>query len=123
MKRIIFIFLCCFTLSSAFAQSALDKTNLNYEHDRITKMWMDSKDQSVSTEAKIVLKNRALGLKMQEAKMMRNLFLFQVLENKRLSIEDRMWASDVYIKGAVDDISYPVEYIKTLRAKLASQKN
>ena len=86
-------------------------------------MWMDSKDQSVSTEAKIVLKNRALGLKMQEAKMMRNLFLFQVLENKRLSIEDRMWASDVYIKGAVDDISYPVEYIKTLRAKLASQKN
>lgn len=123
MKRIIFIFLCCFTLSFAFAQSATDKTNPNYEHDRITKMWMDSKDQSVSTEAKIVLKNRALGLKMQEAKMMRNLFLFQVLENKRLSIEDRMWAADVYIKGAADDISYPVDYIKTLRAKLASQKN
>lgn len=123
-KLVLFPFIFCFCLiSSAFAQTALDKSNPNYEHDRITHLINASKDVPVSKEAIIVLQNKAFAMKMQVPKMMRNEFLFKVLDNPKLSIEDRLWAANFFISGAAHDISYPLEYIKILKARLASLKN
>lgn len=107
-----------FSQTTTPSRPALDKSNPNYEHDRITYLWLDSQNEPVSREAIMILKNRAFALKMPEAKMMRNQFIFRILGNTKLTIEDRLWAADFFIKASESDISYPVEYIKTMRSNL-----
>jgi hypothetical protein len=127
MKKIIFLLSLSIAICSmgAFAQSqvsnrpALDKSNPNYEHDRITYLWLDSQNEPVSTQAIEILRNRAIALKMPEAKVMRNQFIFRILENKKLSLEDRIWAADFFIRASANDISYPLDYIKTIRSNLS----
>ena len=107
-----------FSQTTMPSRPALDKSNPNYEHYRITYLWLDSQNEPVIREAITILKNRAFALKMPEAKMMRNQFIFRILENTKLTREDKLWAADFFIKASESDISYPVEYIKTLRYNL-----
>ncbi len=116
------LILFCFGLmTTVSAQTTLDKSHPMYEHDRITNLINISRDVPLSKEATIVLQNKAFAMKMEVPKMMRNAFLFKVLDNPKLSIEDRLWAADFFIKGAAGDISYPLEYLKILKTGLASQ--
>jgi hypothetical protein len=53
--------------------------------------------------------------------MMRNQYIFRILENKKLSLEDRLWAADFFIKASQHDISYPLEYLKTMRSIISTK--
>ncbi len=127
MKKIIFLIGLAILIFNVgvIAQSPisdrppLDKSNPNYEHDRITYLWLDSQNEPVSAEAINILRNRAIAIKMPEAKMMRNQFIFRILENKKLSLEDRIWAADFFIRASESDISYPLDYLKTIRSNLS----
>jgi hypothetical protein len=126
-KFLIITMISIFFAINAFSQTAttvrppLDRSNPNYEHDRITYMWLDSQYEPVSQQAITILKNRALALNMPEAKMMRNQYIFRILENKKLSVEDRLWAADFFIKASQYDISYPLEYIKTIKSNISTK--
>ena len=98
------------------------QTNPNYEHDRFTEMYIDSRDEVVTEQHLQILRYRALKMHIPEDRMMRNKFIFQVLENKKLNLNDRIWAADFLYKAAQVDNSYPLEYIQTMQATLPLQQ-
>jgi len=127
-KILVLCVLMLFSATAAFAQveilphPPLNPKNPNYEHDRITFMWLESQNEPVSDFDMNILRAQALKIHVIEAKVMRNKFIFQILENQKLPLDDRLWAADFFIRASDGDISYPLDYIKTLKSNLLLQK-
>lgn len=100
----------------------LNRSNPNYIHDKVTFMWLDSQNEPVSNEAINELKMWALKNKIDPQKIMKNQYLFKILENKKLNLEDRIWIADFFIKASESDSSYPIIYLKQVKNFLISTK-
>jgi hypothetical protein len=100
LTAILFI---CFTTFS-FAQSAA--TLEVYElHKKITDFNAESQNVKLPDSVYRILKDYAFTKGLKESSVLKNDYLFKVLYNEALSIDDRLFACDFYIKA--NNTPYP----------------
>jgi hypothetical protein len=113
--------LICFTIFS-FAQS--EATLKVYElHKKMTNFIAESQDVKLPDSVYRILKDYAFTRGLREAAVLRNDYVFKVLYNEALSVEDRLFACDFYIQANNNPYPYTPHFFLLETRKYLSSKN
>ncbi len=99
-KKFLHLFIISFLLLKlSFGQTPLEATSPNFVHDKMTEFYLQSDDVKLPDSINRILKNFAYTRGKNEAAVLRNNYMFKVLYNTTLTIEDRLFACNFYIKA------------------------
>ncbi len=123
-KLLLLLFVLIFTLNKIFSQTPLGAANPNFVHDKITEFYTKSVDVKLPDSVYTILKNYAHNKNFNEFSVLRNDYMFKVLYNKNISIEDRLYACNFFIKSNMTETySYvPIYFLKALQLDLIAKK-
>lgn len=126
MKRKFYLFfLLATTISCAsIAQAPLAATNPNFVHDKLTDLMVRSQSTvSLPDSVTQILINYARNKNLEYQLVLRNSYMFKVLYNETLSIDDRLFACKYYIAANSDLYQYaPLYFLKELQSSLNARK-
>ena len=124
-KSLLILFvLSTFTFSLSFSQAPLSATNPNFVHDKLTDLMVKSQSAvSLPDSVTKILINYARNKNLEYQLVLRNSYMFKVLYNESLSIEDRLFASKYYIEANSGLYQYaPLYFLKQLQNSLIIRK-
>lgn len=126
MKKslLLFFLLASFFSKLSYSQAPLAAANRNFVHDKLTDF--DNKSINFVTLPDSVTKiliDYARNKNLDYQLVLKNSYMFKVLYNEALSIDDRLFACGYYIKWNSGQYQYsPLYFLKQLEAWLISRK-
>ncbi len=113
-----FVFLM-FCYCSSFSQSSQTSINTTNEHDKMLDFYLKSQDVKLPDSIYVILKNYAFNKSLKEVSVLRNDYVFKVLYNSKISIADKLFACDFFIKANSGPYPYvPVFLLKSIQLDL-----
>ncbi len=112
----------CFKLS--YSQAPLAATNPNFVHDKLVDLTIKSQNSvSLPDSVTQILINYARNKSIPYQLVLRNSYMFKVLYNENLSIDDRLFGCKYYIlaNSGVEQHA-PLYFLKELEASLTARK-
>jgi hypothetical protein len=98
-KLLPLLFISFLLLKLSYGQVPLGATNPNFVHDKMTAFYLQSEDVKLPDSIHRILKDFAYIKGKKEISVLRNDYMFKVLLNKSITIEDRLFACSFYIKA------------------------
>jgi hypothetical protein len=126
MKRKFYLFFLLVTTIScaAVAQAPLAATNPNFVHDKLTDLMVKSQSTvSLPDSVTQILINYARNKSIPYQLVLRNSYMFKVLYNENLSIDDRLFGCKYYIlaNSGVEQHA-PLYFLQELQTSLNARK-
>lgn len=113
-----FVFLM-FGYYNSFSQTSKNSTNTTNDHDKMLEFYLKSQDVKLPDSVYVILKNYAFNRSLKEASVLRNDYVFKVLYNTKISIEDKFFACDFFIKANSGPYPYvPIFFLKSIQLDL-----
>ena len=126
MKKslLILFILSSFLYISGYSQAPLPVTNPNFLHDKLMDFMVKSQSAvSLPDSVTKILINYARNKNLEYQLVLRNSYMFKVLYNESLSIEDRLFANKYYIEANSGLYQYaPLYFLKQLQNSLIIRK-
>ena len=122
-----FLLLCLFFAffsNLSYSQAPLAATNPNFVHDKLTDLTIKSQSSvSLPDSVTQILINYARNKSIPYQLVLRNSYMFKVLYNENLSIDDRLFGCKYYIlaNSGVEQHA-PLYFLKELEASLIARK-
>ena len=124
-KKLLTLFIISIlVLNKSYCQAPLGAANPNFVHDKITDFYTKSVEVKLPDSVYTILKNYARNKNYNEFSVLRNDYVFKVLYNKNISIGDRLYACNFFIKSNITETySYvPIYFLKALQLDLIAKK-
>ncbi len=111
-------------LSKVFSQAPLAASNPNYVHDKITDFYVKSADIKLPDSVYRILKDYARNKNYKEVAVLRNDGIIKIFYNKNISLDDRLYACNFFIKANTSDpYPYvPLYFLKAIQLELIAKK-
>ena len=108
----------------SYSQAPLATTNPNFVHDKLEELSAKSLHTIILPDSVTqLLINYARNKNLEYQLVLRNSYMFKVLYNENLSIDDRLFACKYYILANSDLYQYsPLFFLKELQASLIARK-
>ena len=120
---ILFVF-STFTFSFSYCQAPLSATNPNFVHNKLTELMIKSQSAvHLPDSVTQILINYARNKNLEYQLVLRNSYMFKVLYNENLSVDDRLFACKYYIEANSELYQYaPLYFLKELQNSLIARK-
>ncbi len=106
IKLLFLIFISAFILTKSYGQTTFENSSADAIHDKVTALYIQSAEVKLPDSVHRILKDFAFMSGRNQASVLRSDYMFKVLLNDNLSIEDRLFASKYYIR--VNEAPYTV---------------
>lgn len=122
-----FLLLCLFFAffsNLSYSQAPLAATNPNFVHDKLVDLTIKSQNSvSLPDSVTQILINYARNKSIPYQLVLRNSYMFKVLYNENLSIDDRLFGCKYYIlaNSGIEQHA-PLYFLKELEASLIARK-
>lgn len=110
--------------NSSYSQAPLAAiSNPNYIHDKLHDLGIKSYGRVLPDSLTQILKNYAQNKNLDYMSVLKNSYVFQVLYNENLSINDRLFACKYYILSNSGMYQYaPLYLLKEIETSLSARK-
>jgi hypothetical protein len=121
-KKLLLLLISIILLKLSYGQNSLEKANPNFIHDKMTEFYLQSEDVKLPDSIHRILKDFAYMKGKKEISVLRNDYMFKVLLNKNLTINDRLFACNFYIKANEEPYAaVPMYLLKDIQVYLIAK--